>query len=80
MVWFGRRAEDKITGFVGRAIGYCQYNTGCNQILIAPEVAKGGEFRESHWFDEQRIRFLPGKAMIIDNGDATGPDAMAPTK
>lgn len=80
MVWFGKKAKDKVTGFSGTAIGYCQYSTGCNQILIAPEVSKDGTFQESRWFDEQRIQFIPGKRLVIDNRGMTGPDAAAPVK
>lgn len=80
MEWFGKKAKDKITGFSGIAIGYCQYNTGCNQILIAPSIAKDGEFRESRWFDEQRVVFFRGKKIVVDNGNTPGPDLAAPTK
>ncbi len=80
MKWFGKKTKDTITGFSGVAIGYCQYSTGCNQILIAPSTSKDGEFRESNWFDEQRVEFLPGKKVVINNGNTPGPDRVAPTK
>lgn len=81
MELFGKKAKDIITGFEGIAIGYCQYNTGCNQILIAPSVSKTGEFMESRWFDEQRVKFISGgKRITVDNAGLTGPDLSAPTK
>jgi hypothetical protein len=81
--YFGRKAVDTITGFPGRLIGFSQYITGCNQVLLSPEISKDGSFRESCWFDESRIRLLPGKAIILDEIKAEknpGPDRMAPLK
>jgi hypothetical protein len=80
MEFFGKKCNDVITGFTGIAVGYVMYVTGCNQILIAPEVAKDGEFRVPRWFDEQRVHFLSGAKIKIDNRGLTGPDAAAPTK
>jgi hypothetical protein len=80
MEWFGKKAKDIVTGFSGVAIGYCQYNTGCNQVLIAPGVSKEGEFRNSQWFDEQRVKFVAGKRITVDNAGLTGPDRVAPKK
>jgi hypothetical protein len=80
MDWFGKKAKDVVTGFSGIAIGYCQYNTGCNQILIAPGISKDGTFQESRWFDEQRVKFIPGKQLVINNAGLTGHDLIAPVK
>jgi len=80
MKMFGKKAKDIVTGFTGTIIGYVQYSTGCNQILLVPKVSKDGAFRESCWFDEQRISILPGLAIKLNNGTANGPDLAAPVK
>lgn len=80
MQFFGKRAKDVVTGFSGVAIGYCQYQTGCNQVLIAPRVSKDGEFQESRWFDEQRVKVTSGGSVRLDNAGSPGPDRPAPRK
>ncbi len=80
MDWFGKKAKDILTGFEGIAIGYCSYNTGCNQVLLSPPITKDGDYRKSQWFDEQRIKFLRGKKIVLNNTTNPGPDRMAPTK
>lgn len=50
----GHTVKDAITKFEGVATGYCQYLTGCNQVLVTPSI-KDGQWREGHWIDEQRL-------------------------
>jgi hypothetical protein len=75
---FGDNVRDMITGFEGRCIGFTTYITGCNQVLLAPPVGDKGEFRESHWFDEQRCELMPGAALKLENGTNPGADQPAP--
>jgi hypothetical protein len=75
---FGKKAKDTITGFTGIVIGYCQYISGCSQCLLAPEVSKEGNFRESCWFDAQRIKILKSKTIVLINEKSPGPDKAAP--
>lgn len=53
----GLTMKDVVTGFEGVAIGYVQYLTGCNQVLLTPKVnskSKG----DACWFDESRLKVL----------------------
>lgn len=78
-VEFGKKAKDSITGFEGVVVGHCCYISGCNQILLAPK-STGGLFRESQWFDEQRIIVLSGKKIVLNNGINPGCDLPANKK
>ena len=81
MTLLGKKVKDRITGFEGTVTGYVQYITGCNQALVAPSVDDKGAMRDSHWFDEQRLDMVPGaETVVLDNGDARGPDRPAPKR
>lgn len=51
----GSMATDRITGFVGTIVGRSEWTTGCRQYCLCPKLAKDGAYRESVWFDEDRI-------------------------
>jgi len=40
MIPLGKKAKDKITGFVGIIIGRAQYLTGCDQYALVAEVVE----------------------------------------
>jgi hypothetical protein len=72
----GATYTDRITGFQGVAIGFVQYITGCNQVLVAPKVGADGAMKDSQWIDEQRLvvdHTLPFVEII--NGTAASPMA-----
>lgn len=75
----GATYKDKITGFTGVATAYCQYISGCNQALIQPE-AKDGDYKDSHWFDVQRLERIGHAVIEIDNGNTPGFDKSAPKR
>lgn len=76
----GRTCEDIITGFRGVAIGYVQYITGCNQVLIAPKT-NNGALVDSQWIDEQRLAVDPIFPTIkLANGASPGFDKPAPRR
>ncbi|WP_411033811.1 hypothetical protein [Shinella sp. BYT-45] len=76
----GATYYDLITGFEGVAIGYVQYITGCNQVLLAPRAIDGA-MKESQWIDEQRLTVNEDVAVIaIDNGRAAGFDRAPPRR
>ena len=54
-VQLGRRYRDRISGFMGIAIGNGTYLYGCAQILLKPEGCKDGKPLEGQWFDIQRM-------------------------
>lgn len=51
----GSTATDQITGFVGTIVGRSEWTTGCRTYCLCPEVAEDGTYRESQWFDEDRV-------------------------
>lgn len=62
MLKLGTPVRDKITGFKGVLVGHVDYISGCSQGLVSPKVAKDGSFKESNWFDDQRIITLEQEA------------------
>ena len=51
----GVEAQDKVTGFKGIVIGFSQWLTGCDQVLLKPKVDKEGQLVDGQWFDEGEI-------------------------
>jgi len=80
MSLLGKRVKDRITGFAGIVTGQCQYISGCSQALVAPSVGADGTFKDSQWFDEQRLEGLGGEAIVLDNGATPGADRAAPKR
>ena len=77
----GMKCEDKITGFVGMATGFVSYLTGCNQVLIQPQVKEDGTMTTAHWFDESRIRVHTKIPKVqFDMGEKPGACDAAPVK
>ena len=80
MVTLGQKVRDKITGFSGIVTGRVEYLTGCNQLLVAPPIKDDGAWRDSQWFDEQRVDVLDATPIALDNGKTPGFDAPAPRR
>lgn len=78
--YLGRYVQDKVTGFTGTITGYVTYLTGCNQVLLVPQVDAQGKVQESHWFDVQRIDFLDRPRVFVNNGETPGCDREAPKR
>lgn len=77
----GVTVSDRITGFRGVVTGRCDYITGCNQYLVAPQQLKDANVIDARWFDEQRLVVDENQARVaLDNSRVTGPDAPAPVK
>ena len=79
----GQKVKDVITGFVGMVTGRCEYITGCNQVLVQPEVkepGKGTEFQEPRWFDEDRCEVFDIPKFVLPAKTAPGFDKPAPVK
>lgn len=53
----GDEVKDKITGFQGVVTGYTLYITGCNQVLVQPEMQEG-KFVNAQWMDEDRLELV----------------------
>ncbi|WP_027578429.1 hypothetical protein [Bradyrhizobium sp. Ai1a-2] len=76
----GTTQRDKITGFQGVVVGHCQYISGCNQALLVPKVGENGAYKESHWFDVQRLERVGNEVITLDNGWTPGFDKPAPIR
>ncbi len=76
--FLGNTMQDKITGFKGVVIGYCQYITGCNQFLLQPPAADNGDFKDSWWIDEQRCSRVGKDSVSLDNTKTPGFGKSAP--
>jgi hypothetical protein len=76
----GRAVQDRITGFSGVVTAYCEYITGCNQALVAPKIGEDGSFKDSQWFDVQRLVTEPTAKIALDNGATPGCDRAAPKR
>jgi hypothetical protein len=74
----GITAKDKITGFQGVVAGFCQYISGCNQALLIPKIGENGDFKESHWFDVQRLEAVAADVIKLDNAETPGFEKGAP--
>ena len=77
----GKKVKDDLTGFEGTATAYCQYITGCNQVLVTPKGTDSSKHTESFWIDEQRLtvdKMVP--KFTVDNGVNPGSMEPAPTK
>lgn len=80
MDMLGWTVKDCVTGFAGVVVGQVRYISGCNQCLVAPKAADDGVFRESQWFDEQRLDSLPAERIVLNNGATPGADRSAPKR
>lgn len=78
---FGQMVVDQITGFRGRVTGVAHYISGCSQVLVAPRISDDGSYRDSQWFDVQRLSAdLNVDVVILDNSSTPGPDKAAPKR
>lgn len=77
----GKTATDNITGFKGVVIGFAQYISGCNQLLLVPKIDKDGKRVDGEWFDEQRCIIDESvETIALDNGDTPGCDIAGPKR
>jgi hypothetical protein len=68
-ITLGKKYRDQLTGFEGIAVGYCEYITGCNQVLLVPR-GNPSKRSEVEWFDEQRLKHIEDHYIFeMDNDD-----------
>lgn len=70
---FGKKAKDKVTGFIGIITAKCYYLYGCAQYGLTPGIDKEGKLNNIAWFDEGRIEIIgeginPSDVRVKDNG------------
>lgn len=66
-VKLGSKVKDKVTGFIGIAVGATEYLQGCRRIGIQSQTLHDGKTIDAHWFDEPQL-------IVIKEGVITGPD------
>lgn len=75
----GMEVIDRITGFKGIAVGRVEYLTGCVQFLVQPGIKEDGGWRDSHWFDEDRLAIVNSTVIEMPKNQ-DGCDSPAPCK
>lgn len=75
----GQSASDIVTGFSGAVIGKVKYITGCNQSLLQPRCKENGDYVESRWIDDDRLKSTGAGKIELQVIDA-GPDKPAPRR
>jgi len=60
----GKKARDKVTGFVGvvECASFDLY--GCIQVVLKPPVNDKGEMADGKWFDVNRIEIAPDERVM----------------
>lgn len=79
VIEFGRQYRDRITGFTGKATGFCSYISGCDQVLILPEIDKDGKKQEGHWFDDDRLIDVLKEQRVQRSSRKGGPQENVPS-
>lgn len=77
MLKLGDKARDSVTGFEGTVVARAEYLNGCVRLALVPSVDKGGNCRESSWFDEQR---LDSSSTAKTGGPRTAPPVKNPPR
>jgi len=63
MAKLGDRVKDRISGFVGIAVGRSEYLYGCVRLSVASTEMKDGKPIETQWFDEDQCEVVEGDAV-----------------
>lgn len=58
LVDIGDIAEDKLTGFKGRVVGFTDYLHNCRRFIVQPYGLKEGKPREAKSFDHPDLKLL----------------------
>lgn len=78
MIELGLEGKDIATGYKGIIFGHTQYLTSCSQVLLVPaKLGKNGERLQGEWFDEQRVKVISNKPLILENHSTPGADEPA---
>lgn len=77
----GSLLKDKVTGFMGVAMGKATYLTGCDQYCLQPRCKETNAYPTSQWFDEGRLQFVSNSFSSEDvKAEENGSDYTAPKK
>lgn len=85
----GFKVKDTITGFEGVVTAHAAYITGCDQLLVTPEVKKDGKESSPSWMDEGRVVAVGSAptpaakkliAAVSKQASTGGPDRGAPIR
>jgi len=69
----GSKARDKITGFVGIVTGRASFLTGCDRYDVQPMIDDKGDYKESRWFDANRLEVLEAAAVKVETVSGPAP-------
>ena len=77
----GDEVTEVIAGYSGVITARCQYMTGCNQYCVSPlKLDKDGKIRDSHWYDEDRLKLKKGARIKLRAVNAGGPQDAPPRR
>jgi hypothetical protein len=71
---FEREYRDRITGFVGKAVGISRYVSGCDQVCLSAP-AKDGKQGDSVWFDDDCLIDIEKERQVKRTSRKGGPQA-----
>jgi hypothetical protein len=75
---FGKVYRDHITGFEGKATGFCSYISGCDQVLLQPPYNLEHK-AEGRWFDDDRLIDVVAEEKVASKA-RRGADTPAPIR
>ena len=70
---FGDECQDIVTRFRGLVTGKAAYSTGCNQVLVQPQLDSNGKFVEALWLDIERLVIIRRNVVEIAQSPTGGP-------
>lgn len=71
-VQLGDKVKDKVTGFIGIAIGKTNWLHGCTRVIVQPPMDKDGKIPESMSFDEPQLEVISVKKVPKGDGKTGG--------
>ncbi len=83
MIKLGTTYHDKITGYIGTAVGITKYLTGCVQVLLEGKYIESKNEIASFWFDESRLKAVLQKKAIkvkVNKKKPAGPQKTPPSR
>lgn len=76
----GDLARETLSGFSGVVSGRVEHIAGCNQVLLQPEVGADGAWRDSIWFDVERVEVIERGYSAIEGRPTGGEIPTPPTR
>jgi hypothetical protein len=76
---FERLYRDRISGFKGKCTGFASYVSGCDQVLLVPQVGSDGKADGGGWYDDERLIDVEAEQAVKRTSRRGGPQ-QAPSR